>query len=249
MINKGRGNVKQLADVLEEALEAASQERENAVSDRLADLVEDTNGLLGGAKQRLEELRTRSEDEERLKPKAAEGRIRSNMMQAMAKKHQQLLIDFQTPQSNYKQELEHRQKRELQILMPTASEEEVQQMIEDGGTPAMLVMEKMAGTHALLIEEVQRIKDKHQDILRLERSMADLTQMFQEMAMLVDEQGEMLDAIELNVSNTKGYTEKAEEQLIQTRKHQEKGERMMCWLLVIGMVVVLAILGPVLLQD
>merc|ERR1712072_790252 len=107
----------------------------------------------------------------------------------------------------------------------------------------------MAGTHALLIEEVQRIKDKHQDILRLERSMAELAQMFQEMAMLVDEQGEILDAIELNVANTKGYTEKAEQQLIQTRKHQEKGKRMMCCLMVIGMVVVLAILGPILLED
>merc|ERR1712167_241328 len=113
----------------------------------------------------------------------------------MGKKHQQLLIDFQTAQSNYKQELESRQKRELQILLPMASDEEVQDMIEAGETAGMVVMEKMAGTHALLIEEVQRIKDKHQDILRLERSMADLAQMFQEMAMLVDEQGEMLDAI------------------------------------------------------
>ena len=77
-----------------------------------------------------------------------------------------------------------------------ASEELRQEMVSEGQTAALMVAKKMAGTHALLLDEVRRIQDKHKDILRLEQSIADLAQMFEEMAVLVDAQGEMLDAIE-----------------------------------------------------
>merc|ERR1719181_560370 len=106
----------------------------------------------------------------------------------------------------------------MQLLMPEASEEQREAMIKAGETAALVVAKKMAGTHALLLDEVQRIQEKHQDILRLEASIADLAQMFQEMAVIVDAQGEMLDAIEVHVQKTKGYTGKAVDELIYARK-------------------------------
>merc|ERR1711948_144279 len=90
--------------------------------------------------------------------------------------------------------------------------------------------QKMAGAHAHILDEVDRIREKHQDILKLERSIADLAQMFQEMAILVESQGEMLDAIEVHVHKTKGYTAKAEEQLKHTIKTQRNTQKWMCFL-------------------
>merc|ERR1719436_728006 len=122
-------------------------------------------------------------------------------------------------------------------------------MIEEGETAQVVLARAMAGTHALLLDEVQRIREKHQDILKLEASIADLAQMFQEMAVLVESQGEMLDAIELNVHKTKGYTAKAEVQLVKTRKEQHKYQRWMCCLSIVLVIVVIVILGPVLLKH
>merc|ERR1719373_275093 len=133
--------------------------------------------------------------------------------------------------------------------MPEASEQERAEMIEAGETTSLVVAKKMAGAHALLLDEVQRIREKHQDILKLEASIADLAQMFNEMAVLVESQGELLDAIELNVGNTKGYTAKAEKELITTKKLQHNTRKWMCCLTVFLMIVVLAILGPVLLKN
>merc|ERR1719323_1241857 len=131
----------------------------------------------------------------------------------MAKKHQQLLLDFQKAQVDFKAALERRQAREMEILMPDATPEERAEMVEAGETTQLIVARKMAGAHALLLDEVQRIREKHEDILRLERSIADLAQMFTEIATLVEAQGEMLDAIEVHVGNTVSYTAKAEKEL------------------------------------
>merc|ERR1719356_1061438 len=169
------------------------------------------------------------------------------MERAMTKKHQQLLYDFQKAQGEFKQALERRQTREMEILMPDSTAEDRAEMIERGETASLIVAKRMAGTHALLLDEVQRIQEKHQDIQRLEASIADLAQMFQEMAVLVDAQGEMLDAIEVHVHKSKGYTAKAIDELITTRKTQRNTRKWMCWLTIIIMVLLVLILTPILL--
>lgn len=248
MLNEGRTNVKSMGDVLEDALQATTHGKEVEASERLQKLVEETNHIVQKVKLALEALKLRADEEDK-NGSPAEARIRSNMQQAMAKKHRQLLMDFQSAQSAFKRSMEQRQEKEMQIAFPEATAEEVKEMINDGEGSAMAVAQKLAGTHHALIDEVQQIRDKHKGILKLERSIADLNQMFQEMAVLVDSQGEMLDQIEVHVHKAKGATEKAEQQLILTRKAQHKYQRRMCCLSLILLMVMMAILGPVLLSQ
>lgn len=207
-IDKGRRIVKGMCGVIEVALLATTKDKEAAASACLEKEAGEVRALLAESKGALEQLKARCDEEEAQHPGGAQGKIRANMQLAMARKHQQLLQEFQKTQIDFKQVLEQRQQREMMLLMPEASKEEVQQLIQDGGTSAHLIMERMAGAHASILDEVQRIRDKHSDILRLEQSIAELAQMFQEMAVLVDAQGELLNSIEANVHNTKSYTHK-----------------------------------------
>lgn len=244
ILQQGRDGVHTMESMLEEALQATTKERQSVVSDRLTQLVEETNRYVTNAKLALEALKAKSDAEAEQKPNSAECRIRTNMQQAMAKKHQQLLLDFQKAQMDLKKTLERQQAREMQLLCPEASEEEVQQMIEDGHTSSQMLVRKMAGAHAMVLDEVRLICDKHQDILRLERSMQDLAQMFQEMAVLVDAQGELLDAIEVHVHNTNEYTGKAVKELVITKKTQANTRKWMCCLMVFLMIVLVIIVFP-----
>merc|ERR1719498_1290685 len=101
----------------------------------------------------------------------------------------------------------------------------------------MAVAQKMAGVHAELLDEVERIRDKHKDIVRLERSINELHQMCIEMAALVDAHGEMLDSIEVHVHKTNVYTAKAETELIAARKAQHTGQRRFCCMSICMLVV------------
>jgi len=248
-LNQGRANVKLMESVLEESLQATTQDKQKEVSGQLRTLAEDTKAQLQSIKDALQQLNTRSQEEEKLRPNSAEGRIRVNMQQAVAKKHQQLLVDFQKVQFEYKQSLERRQMQEMEILMPDATSQERADMIEAGENSQLIVARRMAGAHALLLDEVQQISEKHQDILRIEASINDLVQMFEEMALLVKTQGEMLDAIEMHVHKAKDCTAKAEVQLQKAKKYQSNTRKWMCCLMVVLMVVVLSILCPLLIKS
>lgn len=248
-IKAGRAKLDQMGVALEESLLATSQEKENAASARLRALVDETTAFIGSAKSALELLSERSAEEEKKRPGSSEARIRANTERMMIKKHQQLLFDFQKAQAEFKQALERRQAREMQILMPDATAEDRAEMIERGETASVIMAKRMAGTHALLLDEVHRIQEKHQDIRRLEASITDLAQMFQEMSVLVDAQGEMLDAIEVHVQKTKGYTTKAVDELITTRKTQFKNRKCMCCITICMLLLLLCILGPVIVAE
>lgn len=289
VLSEGKANVKSMGDILEDALQATTPEKQKEVSDRLYEKVQDTNQKIHKVKSDLEELRKDTEEIdkedddnmcpgncgyqvtwhathccghcsrgqsghgekcEKKKPldKAKVREIRTNMQNQLTKKHCQLLVDFQKAQLDFKEALNQRQVREIHMVLPEATEEEVTEMLESGTSLSLVVAQKMAGTHHALIDEVNRIQDKHQDILRLERSAADLAQMFQEMAVLVDSQGEMLDAIEVHVHKAKVLTSKAEENLITTRKAQHSGQRWMCCLAAIMLIILISILFPVIIS-
>jgi len=252
MLAKGRTNVKTMDEVLQDALQATTPERQKAVSEKLDDIVQDTGRYVHSIKTSLEELRRTSEEEEKagLNAEQAKGHeIRKNMSNQLTRKHCQLLQDFQKAQINFKEALHQRQVREIHMVLPEATEDQVQDILADQGSLSLVVAQKMAGTHYALIDEVNRIQDKHQDILRLERSVADLAQMFTEMAVLVDSQGEMLDCIGVHVHKAKVYTAKAEENLITTRKAQHSAQRWMCCLAAVMMIVMLVILLPILIKK
>jgi syntaxin 1B/2/3 len=253
ILSKGKGNVKEMGEVLEEALQATTQERQRAASDKIAELVEDTNKQVHDVKRELEDMKQKTDEQEKLEnqtgEKAKTREIRNNMQNQLARKQCQLLSDFQQAQMAFKDAVQQQQARELHMVLPELSESEVRQKVQSGETATLLVAQQMAGTHHELIDEINRIKEKHQDILRLERSMADLTQMMKEMAILVDQQGEMLDSIEVNVHQAKNYTAKAEEALIQTRKYQHSANRWMCCLAAVMLILLMAILLPVILGN
>lgn len=248
-INSGRGGVTAVGALLEEALQATTNAKEQECSKELQRLVQNVNLKLTSAKQRLEALKERADMEAQAKPNAAEQQIRSNMQAALGRKLQTLLTDFGKVQSDYRTALHRRAEAQVHLACPEATEEEVREMVESGDTMAMQVAQKIAGTHALLLDEVERIRDKHRDIQRLERSMGDLHQMFIEMAALVDAQGNIIDSIEVHVHKSAVCTAKAEKELVTTRHLQHSAQRKMCCLSVLVLVILMCILAPVLLQK
>ena len=72
------------------------------------------------------------------------------------------------------------------------------------------VVGQRAGVHSKIKTTVDDIQNKYKDILRLEQNVNDLFELFQELAVLIQAQGEMLDNIEANLEDATDYVEKAE---------------------------------------
>lgn len=73
------------------------------------------------------------------------------------------------------------------------------------------------------------IQDKHRDIMKLEQSIVELHQLFVDMSVLVETQGEMLDQIEYSVQQAHAFVEKGVKSLEQAKQSQKDSRKASLW--------------------
>uniref|UniRef100_A0A914N8L8 Syntaxin N-terminal domain-containing protein n=1 Tax=Meloidogyne incognita TaxID=6306 RepID=A0A914N8L8_MELIC len=154
--------------------------------------------------------------------------IRRNQEMTLRQGILKLTGEFHKEQMDYKEKCRSRIKNYLKISGLHMTEEEMDESIEGGNlfnTVSIMTAEK---DKKLLFEDV---KSRHEDIIKLEGSIRELHEMFQDseilkqlllcayldhlamlvenLAMLVESQGEMADHIETNVICAKGLAFKA----------------------------------------
>jgi t-SNARE complex subunit (syntaxin) len=142
---------------------------------------------------------------------SAERRIRDSTFAALAKRFYELMTTYQGLKSRNASKYRDKVRRQMEIASgEKPSEAQVDEVIE-GGDPNRLFAQKLLqdrrnqdAANALVF-----MQDRHNDIVRLEKSINELYQIFLDMATLVEQQGEMLDAIEFNVAKSEGYQEEA----------------------------------------
>lgn len=72
------------------------------------------------------------------------------------------------------------------------------------------------------------VHDKYRAVHMLEKSVQQLHQMFVDLAVLVDYQGEMLDNIEANVKQSQEYAEDANKDLKKALENKKKNQKVGC---------------------
>eukprot|EP00923_Selenidium_pygospionis_P002362 GHVN01003644.1.p1 GENE.GHVN01003644.1~~GHVN01003644.1.p1 ORF type:complete len:331 (-),score=68.90 GHVN01003644.1:2371-3363(-) len=244
-LNQIRENVDGIKALKKHAIQAASPQREKEVSVKLNILLDDTNKRVMTTKKQLSELKQNNIKFAQKNKDTSETRIRDNMHGNLTRKFQNTLTEYQKAQTSYKQEVMHKVVRQVKIVYPDATPEELSEMVEAGEmSSAMAIKSRMTGGHEDLQNAIGDIQDKYRDIRRLEGSVAELHQMFVELATLVDAQGEMLNQIEHSVKSAKDYTEKGEVELVAARKHQETAKKRMVWLSICLIVLAIIIVLP-----
>ena len=74
-------------------------------------------------------------------------------------------------------------------------------------------------------EKLVYIEARHQDIIKLERNIRELNEMFLDLSILISDQGEQIDSIEKNLSNVDEYARAGEDQLKQAIINQRKARK------------------------
>ena len=95
-----------------------------------------------------------------------------------------------------------------------ADEAKLNELAQDPEAAQQLMQAKVMGhAHSKMKNAVSDIQAKYDAIKRLEQSVEELFELFQELAQLVQAQGEIIDNIEANLVETENYVEKAEKNL------------------------------------
>ena len=113
---------------------ATTNEHEQDESKELTDLITETNKKAAVAKQLLKKLR---EDTEALKEapdrKQSEVRIRENLANTLTRKFVDVMKEYQNAQTKYKTDIKKKVKRQVQIIKPDATAEEIDAVLKSGG--------------------------------------------------------------------------------------------------------------------
>ena len=133
------------------------------------------------------------------------------------------MTEYNRTQTDYRERCKDRIIRQLEITGRTTTNEELEDMLEQGNSAVF--------TQGIIMDTAQAkqtladIEARHADIIKLESSIKELHDMFMDMAMLVESQGEMIDRIEYHVEHAVDYVQTATQDTKKALKYQSKARR------------------------
>ncbi|KAL1495834.1 hypothetical protein AB1Y20_016694 [Prymnesium parvum] len=242
-----RYNIRQIEQNHGECLTAISAEQSRESSSRLENLMKETNGCASQVRNKLKTLDLENKDFAKRNVGASEARIRSNMHGTLTRKFVDLMAEYQEIQTKYKNKYRERGERQYRVVNPNATREEIDAALAGDQQGEIFTQHILQGPgHAQARNALADIQERHRDITRLETSIQELHQLFLDMSVLVEAQGELLDQIEYTVAQSVNYTGKAVEELRSANKYQKKVRKKMCCVICIGLVVIIILLATVL---
>jgi len=237
-------NIKSIEESYGQTLVAINVEQGQKHSEELERYIDSTNLAAADVRNKLKEMNEANKKLKEAERGCAQGRIRINMHGSLTKKFLDLMAEYQEVQTKYKNKYRERVERQYKIVKPNATQDEIDEVLESGNS-GQIFAQKILDTekHAQAKDALAYIENKHRDILKLEQSIKELHQLFLEVAILVEAQGELIDQIEYNVSKSVAYTKQAVQELQAAKKSQKKSRKMMCCMIVIGLIIVIIIIA------
>ncbi|XP_011874032.1 PREDICTED: syntaxin-1A isoform X1 [Vollenhovia emeryi] len=209
----------------------------------LEDLMSDIKKTANKVRAKLKVIEQNIEQEEHTNKSSADLRIRKTQHSTLSRKFVEVMTEYNRTQTDYRERCKGRIQRQLEITGRTTTNEELEEMLEQGN-PAVF-------TQGIIMETQQAkqtladIEARHADIIKLENSIRELHDMFMDMAMLVESQGEMIDRIEYHVEHAVDYVQTATQDTKKALKYQSKARRKMIFIIIcvlISMVIIVAII-------
>ncbi|CAL5207482.1 unnamed protein product [Lathyrus oleraceus] len=204
-------------------------------------------------KARLEAL-DRSNEASRSLPGAGPGsssdRTRTSVVSGLRKKLKDSMDSFnnlrQQISSEYRETV---QRRYYTVTGENPDDKTVDLLISTGESETFLQKAIQQQGRANIMDTIQEIQERHDTVKEIERNLLALHQVFMDMSVLVQSQGEQLDNIESHVARANSYVRGGVQQLHVARKHQKNTRKWTCIAILILLIIILIIVLPIVLKK
>ncbi|RAL48559.1 hypothetical protein DM860_005983 [Cuscuta australis] len=184
-------------------------------------------------------IKTKLETLDRSNPSRSDqtpiARTRISVTNGLRQKLRDLMNDFQSLRGEIVTEHKEGLKRSYCAATGREPSEETVEKLMAGGV-----------TVAAASEIAKENQERNEAVKEIQKSLAELHQVFLDMAVMVEAQGEQMNNIEQNVVNAGSYVKDGSKELDRAKKMKKKKKTLLCWigfiLLTILLIFVLAIL-------
>ncbi|NWH36536.1 STX2 protein, partial [Chloropsis hardwickii] len=237
-----RNNIAKIAQNVEEvkkqhSIILSAPNPEGRTKEELEELNEEIKKIANKIRARLKAIEQSFAQGENANRTSVDLRIRKTQVGSRQLEENQWYNETQTL---FRERSKGRIQRQLEITGKTTTDEELEEMLESGN-PSIFTSDIISDSQ-ITRQALNEIESRHKDIIKLESSIRELHEMFMDMAMFVETQGEMINNIEKNVMNATDYVEHAKEETKKAVKYQSKARRKM-WIIIIVSVVLIAIVA------
>ncbi|CAI2348859.1 unnamed protein product [Caenorhabditis sp. 36 PRJEB53466] len=236
-----RGSVDIIANNVEEVKKKHSAILSNPVNDQktkeeLDELMAVIKRAANKVRGKLKLIENAIEHDENQQGGNADLRIRKTQHSTLSRRFVEVMTDYNKTQTDYRERCKGRIQRQLDIAGKQVGDEDLEEMIESGN-PGVFTQGIITDTQQAK-QTLADIEARHNDIMKLESSIRELHDMFMDMAMLVESQGEMVDRIEYNVEHAKEFVDRAVADTKKAVQYQSKARRKKICILVTGVVLI-----------
>ena len=234
----------------EESKSVTRSERMKQMRDDMSAIIEQTSREARECKLRLENLDATSAEASKLPgkgPGSSQERTRTAIASSLKMKLKTQMAEFQDLRaklsSEYKEVVE---RRYFAVAGEKPDAETLDHLVETGESETIFQKAIMEQGRGQILDTVAEIQERHDAVRELERKLLELHQIFLDMSVLVEAQGEMLDNIETQVSKSVDYVQRGNVALVAARRYQRSSRKWMCCSIITVLLIACAILLPVL---
>uniref|UniRef100_A0A3Q0RF43 Syntaxin 3 n=1 Tax=Amphilophus citrinellus TaxID=61819 RepID=A0A3Q0RF43_AMPCI len=156
----------------------------------------------------------------------------------LSRKFVEVMTKYNEAQVDFRERSKGRIQRQLEITGKATTDEELEEMLESGNAAVFTAGIVDSGISKQALSEIE---SRHKDIVRLESSIKELHDMFVDIAMLVESQGDLVENIEQNLSKSVDHIAVAKEETKKAVRYQTKARKKMVIIVVIVVVLVIIV--------
>uniref|UniRef100_A0A3Q4MAY0 Syntaxin 3b n=1 Tax=Neolamprologus brichardi TaxID=32507 RepID=A0A3Q4MAY0_NEOBR len=156
----------------------------------------------------------------------------------LSRKFVEVMTKYNEAQVDFRERSKGRIQRQLEITGKATTDEELEEMLEGGNAAVFTAGIVDSGISKQALNEIEA---RHKDIVRLESSIKELHDMFVDIAMLVESQGDMVENIEQNISKSVDHIVAAKEQTKKAVRYQTKARKKLVIIIVIVVILVIIV--------
>ncbi|KAL1498149.1 hypothetical protein ABEB36_008995 [Hypothenemus hampei] len=241
MIDKIQANVEEVKKKHSSILSAPQSD--DKTKQELEDLMSDIKKSANKVRAKLKVIEQGIDNEETTNKNSADLRIRKIQQSTLSRKFVEVMTEYNRTQTDYRERCKARIMRQLEITGRTTTNEELEEMLEQDNSAVFtqgIIMETQQAKQTLA-----DIEARHADIIKLENSIRELHDMFMDMAMLVENQGEMIDRIEFHVEHAVDYVQTATQDTKKALRYQSRARRKKIMILVCVSVLIVIVSASV----
>jgi len=250
-IDKLRSLVESIEQLHSQQLLPATEVNLDEVNDLVEAQVSDISKQLTIIKRIIKKI---DEANENLDKQTQDYNIRVSQTATCRKRFMDTAKRYQEVQQKHRQVFHERLVREYKIVHPDADDEEVEEALSGDSINVFADQVLHSTRYGEAKNVLMAVQERHEDVKRIEKTILELNSLFQEMAIAVEQQGELINSIEHSVTNAALYTEEATVHLDKAIEYRKSSRRKLYMLMgcccvlfvIIGVMVYMFAIKPLL---